>query len=81
MFVAWNARLRRRPSLLIGCARVPADDQLNLTRDALRRAGCARAPEDEGSERAGTKRPPLGAALAVLCRSAFWAPSPRKFCI
>jgi transposase len=53
--------------MLIGYARVSTDDQnLNLQRDALTRAGCGRIFEEKESGRAGTKRPALEAALAFL---------------
>jgi DNA invertase Pin-like site-specific DNA recombinase len=53
--------------MLIGYARVSTDDQnLDLQRDALSRAGCGRIFEEKESGRAGTKRPALEAALAFL---------------
>ena len=53
--------------MLIGYARVSTDDQnLDLQRDALQRAGCARVFEEKESGRAGTKRPALETALAFL---------------
>lgn len=53
--------------MLIGYARVSTDDQnLDLQRDALQRAGCGRIFEEKESGRAGTKRPALEAALAYL---------------
>ena len=53
--------------MLIGYARVSTDDQnLDLQRDALQRAGCGRIFEEKESGRAGTKRPALEAALAFL---------------
>lgn len=53
--------------MLIGYARVSTDDQnLDLQRDALLRAGCGRIFEEKESGRAGTKRPALEAALAFL---------------
>ena len=55
------------PDMLIGYARVSTDDQnLDLQRDALSRAGCERIFEEKESGRAGTKRPALEAALAFL---------------
>ncbi len=55
------------PDMLIGYARVSTDDQnLDLQRDALQRAGCERIFEEKESGRAGTKRPALEAALAFL---------------
>lgn len=53
--------------MLIGYARVSTDDQnLDLQRDALTRAGCGKIFEEKESGRAGTKRPALDAALAYL---------------
>jgi DNA invertase Pin-like site-specific DNA recombinase len=53
--------------MLIGYARVSTDDQnLDLQRDALQRAGCERIFEEKESGRAGTKRPAFEAALAFL---------------
>ena len=53
--------------MLIGYARVSTDDQnLDLQRDALSRAGCDKIFEEKESGRAGTKRPALEAALAFL---------------
>jgi DNA invertase Pin-like site-specific DNA recombinase len=53
--------------MLIGYARVSTDDQnLDLQRDALQRAGCGKIFEEKESGRAGTKRPALEAALAYL---------------
>lgn len=58
---------RHYPDMLIGYARVSTDDQnLDLQRDALRRAGCEKIFEEKESGRAGTKRPALEAALAYL---------------
>ena len=54
--------------MLIGYARVSREDQnLDLQRDALRKAGChAKIFEEKESGRAGTKRPAFEAALAFL---------------
>src|SRR3954468_16669086 len=53
--------------MLIGYARVSTEDQnLDLQRDALRKAGCKKIFEEKGSGRAGTKRPAFEAALAYL---------------
>ena len=53
--------------MLIGYARVSTQDQnLDLQRDALARAGCGRIFEEKKSGKAGTKRPALEAALAYL---------------
>ncbi len=53
--------------MLIGYARVSTEDQnLDLQRDALTRAGCKRIFEEKESGRAGTKRPALEAALSYL---------------
>ena len=53
--------------MLIGYARVSTDDQnLDLQRDALSRAGCERIFEEKESGRAGTKRPALEAAISFL---------------
>ncbi|TNC45961.1 hypothetical protein FHG66_19780 [Rubellimicrobium rubrum] len=46
--------------MLIGYARVWTDDQnLDLQRNVLSRAGCKRVFEEKESGRAGTKRPAL----------------------
>src|SRR5215217_6231134 len=53
--------------MLIGYARVSTEDQnLDLQRDALRRAGCEKIFEEKESGRAGTKRPSLEAAIGYL---------------
>ena len=55
------------PDMLIGYARVSTEDQnLDLQRDALRKAGCKKIFEEKESGRAGTKRPAFEAALAYL---------------
>lgn len=51
----------------IGYARVSTVDQnLDMQRDALTRAGCERIFEEKKSGRSGSKRPELEAALAYL---------------
>ncbi|MER8683960.1 recombinase family protein [Mesorhizobium sp. M1405] len=53
--------------MLIGYARVSTLDQnLDLQRDALTRAGCTKIFEEKKSGRAGTKRPEFDAVLALL---------------
>jgi DNA invertase Pin-like site-specific DNA recombinase len=53
--------------MLIGYARVSTLDQnLDMQRDALTRAGCEKIFEEKKSGKAGTKRPELDAALAYL---------------
>src|SRR4051794_14831552 len=53
--------------MLIGYARVSTEDQnLDLQRNALRKAGCKKIFEEKESGRAGTKRPAFEAALAYL---------------
>src|SRR3954467_1010935 len=53
--------------MLVGYARVSTLDQnLDLQRDALRKAGCERLFEEKKSGKAGTKRPEFEAALAYL---------------
>ncbi|WP_313292042.1 recombinase family protein [Rhizobium rhizoryzae] len=51
----------------IGYARVSTVDQnLDMQRDALQRAGCEKIFEEKKSGKAGSKRPELEAALAYL---------------
>src|SRR3954452_21932255 len=53
--------------MLVGYARVSTLDQnLDLQRNALRKAGCERLFEEKRSGKAGTKRPELDAALTYL---------------
>lgn len=53
--------------MLVGYARVSTQDQnLDLQRDALTKAGCERVFEEKKSGKAGTKRPEFDAALAYL---------------
>ena len=53
--------------MLVGYARVSTLDQnLDLQRDALGKAGCQRIFEEKRSGRAGTKRPEFEAAQAFL---------------
>ena len=55
------------PNMLVGYARVSTEDQnLNMQRDALARAGCEKVFEEKESGRVGTKRPAFQAALAYL---------------
>lgn len=55
------------PNMLIGYARVSTLDQnLDLQRDALRKAGCERMFEEKKSRKAGTRRPEFEAALSFL---------------
>ena len=55
------------PDMLVGYARVSTLDQnLDLQRDALKKAGCERLFEEKKSGKAGTKRPEFEAALAYL---------------
>ena len=44
----------------------PEDQNLDLQRDALKKAGCTKIFEEKESGRAGTKRPAFEAALAYL---------------
>lgn len=53
--------------MLVGYGRVSTVDQnLDLQRDALERAGCERMLEEKKSGKAGTKRPSFEEALAFL---------------
>lgn len=53
--------------MLVGYARVSTQDQnLDLQRDALTKAGCERIFEEKKSGKAGTKRPEFEGALAYL---------------
>ncbi|ACB28365.1 recombinase family protein [Methylobacterium radiotolerans] len=53
--------------MLVGYARVSTQDQnLDLQRDALTKAGCERLFEEKKSGKAGTKRPAFDEALAFL---------------
>jgi DNA invertase Pin-like site-specific DNA recombinase len=53
--------------MLVGYARVSTQDQnLDLQRDALRKAGCEKIFEEKRSGKAGTVRPEFQAALAFL---------------
>ena len=53
--------------MLVGYARVSTLDQnLDLQRDALTKAGCEKLFEEKKSGKAGTKRPEFEAALAYL---------------
>lgn len=55
------------PYMLIGYARVStADQNLDMQRDALTRAGCEKIFEEKKSGKAGSKRPEFEAALAYL---------------
>jgi Resolvase, N terminal domain len=54
-------------NMLIGYARVSTLDQnLDLQREALRKAGCERMFEEKKSGKAGTRRPEFDATLAFL---------------
>ena len=56
--------------MLVGYARVSTQDQnLDLQRDALERAGCEKIFYEKKSGKAGTKRPEFEAALAYLRRT------------
>ena len=53
--------------MLVGYARVfTLDQNLDLQRDAMERAGCERLFEEKKSGKAGTKRPSFEEALAFL---------------
>ena len=53
--------------MLVGYARVSTlNKNLDLQRDALRKAGCERLFEEKKSGKTGTKRPEFEAALAYL---------------
>ncbi|GLS35732.1 resolvase [Mesorhizobium tianshanense] len=55
------------PYMLIGYARVStADQNLDMQRDALTRAGCEKIFEEKKSGKTGSKRPEFEAALAYL---------------
>ncbi|GJE61003.1 hypothetical protein MPOCJGCO_3122 [Methylobacterium trifolii] len=52
--------------MLVGYARVSTQDQnLDLQRDALTKAGCERLFEEKKSGKAGTRRPAFDEALAA----------------
>jgi DNA invertase Pin-like site-specific DNA recombinase len=53
---------------LIGYARVSTDEQnLDLQRDALKKAGCVRIFEDEGTSAVARVRPGFTLAMEMLC--------------
>lgn len=55
------------PDMKIGYARVStADQNLDMQRDALMRAGCEKIFEEKKSGKAGSRRPELEAALTYL---------------
>lgn len=59
--------------MLVGYARVSTLDQnLDLQRDALLKAGCEKIFEEKKSGKAGTKRPEFEAALATCVRPISW---------
>lgn len=59
--------------MLIGYARVStADQNLDMQRDALTRAGCEKIFEEKKSGKAGSKRPEFEAALAYLGVGSGW---------
>lgn len=59
--------MQHNPYMRIGYARVSTVDQdLDMQRDALLRAGCEKIFEEKKSGKAGSKRPELEAALAYL---------------
>ena len=65
--IVWYTVKLHKPDMLIGYARVSTEDQnLDLQRNALRKAGCKKIFEEKESGRAGTKRPAFEAALAYL---------------
>jgi DNA invertase Pin-like site-specific DNA recombinase len=67
--IADKTYLDHYPDMLVGYARVSTLDQnLDLQRDALTKAGCERIFEEKKSGKAGTKRPEFDAALAYLRR-------------
>lgn len=54
--------------MLVGYARVSTQDQnLDLQRDALLKAGCKKTFEEKKSDMAGTVQPEFQAAFAFLC--------------
>ncbi len=68
----WKSIVRKSvslyyPDMKIGYARVStADQNLDLQRDALRKAGCDRVFEEKKSGKAGTRRPEFEAVLSFL---------------
>jgi DNA invertase Pin-like site-specific DNA recombinase len=65
--IAGQTHLNHYPDILVGYTRVSILDQnLDLQRDALTRAGCERLFEGKKSCKAGTKRPEFEATLAYL---------------
>ncbi len=59
--------MNQNRDMLIGYARVSTLDQnLDLQRDALKKAGCSKIFEEKKSGRAGTKRPAFEAAVEYL---------------
>ncbi len=58
------------------CPRLHPDQNLDLQRDALTRAGCERLFEEKKSGKAGTKRPAFEAALpSYVPRTCSWSGS------